>query len=104
MRIEKIKKILIVMLGGIGDMILLTPALKALRKGFPESHLALLLEPDGAKKVVEGSRLVDEIILREKGFFKLLGSLRRKRFDSVIAKDEVLWQSEPPPPPLPLPP
>lgn len=73
------------MLGGIGDMILLTPALKALRKEFPESHLALLSEPDGAKEVVEGSRLVDEIILRDKGFFKLLGSLRRKRFDSVIA-------------------
>ena len=85
MKTEKIKKILVVMLGGIGDMILLTPALKALRKEFPESHLALLSEPDGAKEVVEGSRLVDEIILRDKGFFKLLGSLRRKRFDSVIA-------------------
>lgn len=40
---ERIKKILIINLGGIGDILLSTPALKALRGFYPDSRICLLV-------------------------------------------------------------
>jgi len=51
------------MMGGIGNMIFLTPALKALRKGFPSSMISFLLGPYGAEEVIEGSDLIDQKII-----------------------------------------
>ncbi|KPK97025.1 MAG: hypothetical protein AMJ95_11250 [Omnitrophica WOR_2 bacterium SM23_72] len=39
---QELKKILVINLGGVGDFLLSTPALRALRKTFPESELSLL--------------------------------------------------------------
>ena len=39
---SEIKKILIVMMGGIGNMIFLTPALKALRRTYPAAEITFL--------------------------------------------------------------
>lgn len=55
----QISRILVIMMGGIGDMILLIPALKALRKAYPSSTLSFLLGPYGAEKVIEGSDLIN---------------------------------------------
>jgi heptosyltransferase-2 len=40
---QGLKKILVINLGGVGDFLLSTPALRALRKKFPEAVLALLV-------------------------------------------------------------
>jgi ADP-heptose:LPS heptosyltransferase len=61
--LSEIKRILIIMMSGIGDMILLTPALKALRKAYPSSALSFLLGPSGAEKVIEGSHLINKKII-----------------------------------------
>ena len=53
MKLESINRILILLTGGIGNMILFTPALRALREKFPEAHIALLVGPYGAEKVIE---------------------------------------------------
>ncbi|MBC7872322.1 MAG: glycosyltransferase family 9 protein, partial [Chitinophagaceae bacterium] len=65
-------KILIVQLADIGDLVLSTPALAALRAARPEAHLTLLTSSHAAP-VVEGTGLVDEIITFDK---KVFGSLK----------------------------
>jgi len=41
----KIKSILIVKLGSIGDVVHTLPTLHALRKSFPKAHIAWVIEP-----------------------------------------------------------
>jgi len=86
------KKILIIMMGGIGNMIFLTPALKSIRKAFPSSELVFLLGPYGAEKVIEKSFLFDKKIIVEtetykgiSGKIKLIRQLRQERFDLSIS-------------------
>jgi len=88
---SKIHKILVIMMGGIGNMIFLTPALKALRKACPSSKIHFLLGPYGAEKVIEGSNLIDKKIVVELekykriiGKIKLLRKLRKERFSLSI--------------------
>jgi len=82
------KKILIIMMGGIGNMIFLTPALKALRKAFPSSEMVFLLGPYGAEKVIENSPLFNKkFIIKSKtyqgisGKIKLIRQLRKEHID-----------------------
>ncbi len=86
--LSQTKKILIIAMGGIGNMIFLTPALKALRKAFPSSEMFFLLGPYGAEKVIEKSFLFDKKIIVEtetfkgiSGKIKLLRQLRKEHFD-----------------------
>lgn len=87
--LENIQKILVIKLAGIGDLILATPALRALRKRFPGARIALLTTPR-ASELAEGSPYIDELFclnpasknLRE--IIRLIRSLRRKRFDIAI--------------------
>jgi len=75
--LSKANNVLIIMMGGIGNMIFLTPALKALRKALPSSTFSFLLGPYGAEKAVEGSSLIDKkIIIEPKKFTGLSGNLR----------------------------
>jgi heptosyltransferase-2 len=84
---SKIHRILMIMMGGIGDMILFTPALAALRKAYPSSTICLLLGPYGAEKVIEGSHLLDKKIMISpkkykgvRGKIKLIQELRKEKF------------------------
>ncbi len=89
--LSRIKNVLIIMMGGIGNMIFLTPALKALRKALPSSSFGFLLGPYGAEKAVEGSELLDKKIIAgpEKftgvsGRIKLIRKLRQEHFNLSI--------------------
>jgi ADP-heptose:LPS heptosyltransferase len=55
------RRILVVELWGIGDVVLATPALAELRERFPEAKISLLAKPH-ARELLEGSGLVDEVI------------------------------------------
>lgn len=94
---EKIRKILIVQLAGIGDLIMATPTLKAIRDKFSKSHISLLTT-SRAKEVVVSSPYIDEIFTLDKylhflSFFRpksiiemvrLIKTLREKHFDMAI--------------------
>jgi len=85
------KKILIVRLDRIGDVLLSTPVIKALRDRYPESHIAFMVRPY-AREVVEGNPCLNEVIVYDKdgchrGFFGtaiFINELRRKKFDLAI--------------------
>jgi len=88
---SKIQRILIIMMGGIGNMIFLTPALKALRKAHRSSMISFLFGPYGAEEVIEGSDLIDKKIIVDPkkykgitGKIKLIQELRRENFGLTI--------------------
>ena len=85
------KKILMVRLDRIGDVLLSTPAIKAVRDAYPDSHIAFMVQPY-AKDIVEGNPYLNEVICydkggREGGLFGNLGfimKLRQKKFELAI--------------------
>ncbi len=84
------QNILVCQTGGwIGDMVLLTPALRALKQVYPESRLELLLRPLVAD-LMESHPYVDACIVDEKtggrcrSLTKLVGQIRNKSFDLAV--------------------
>ena len=84
------QNILVCQTGGwIGDMVLLTPALRALKQAFPESRLALLLRPRVAA-LMESHPYVDAYIVdgktegRCRSLTRLVRQVRDKSFDLAV--------------------
>lgn len=85
-------KILLVQTAFLGDIILTTPLIIALKKSFPESHLALLTTPTG-EEALSGLPELDEIITYDKhnsekgalALFKKASGIREKQFDIAIS-------------------
>jgi ADP-heptose:LPS heptosyltransferase len=80
-------KILLLRQDRIGDVLVTTPLLKAIRERFPNGHLAMLLSKNnvGIRHAVEP--YVDEMIVYRKNLRSLISvirSIRRGRFDVVI--------------------
>jgi lipopolysaccharide heptosyltransferase II len=71
----------------MGDVLLTTPALKALRIGFPESRIAALVTPSG-EAILRGNPDVDEIIVLDKSSLGskmgIIPRVRRGKFQLVI--------------------
>ena len=85
------KKILAINFGGIGDEIFFLPTLISLKKEFPNSSLALALEPR-SKSVKDLTDVIDDLLLidpkgKSKYFemFKLLLEARKGNFDIVVS-------------------
>lgn len=93
------ERILVIKLAGVGDLLTATPALRSLRRSFPQAHIAVLVSP-GTAAVLERSPLVDELVLWH-GFrdlsveaalragsiaeaWRLLRRLRGSRYDAVL--------------------
>jgi len=85
---SEIKKILIIRLRRIGDIIMTTPALSALRKGFPNAFISYVVEKP-YRELVEGHPELDKVIVLEKkqgarDFFRLIRSIRKEKYDVVL--------------------
>jgi lipopolysaccharide heptosyltransferase II len=84
-------QILLVRLRLIGDVVMTTPLVSALRRKFPDAQLTYLVEP-AAAPVIRRNRHVTHIAVAPKtgGFTRVLGDLalarqlRRQRFDITI--------------------
>jgi ADP-heptose:LPS heptosyltransferase len=92
-----VKRILVIELWQIGDVVLTTPFLAALRECFPGASIALLAKPHAAE-ILEGTGLVDEFVAAQLPWTRTAGkydpsaylsaalaplirSLRERRFD-----------------------
>ena len=80
------KKILVIRNDRIGDLILSTPVIQALRNHFPESQIDFLVSRYAAE-VIQGNPWVNEIIEDDKQrgtFKKLLKKIRTKKYDLAV--------------------
>lgn len=89
------KRFLFVQLGDIGDLILTTPAISALREAYPDVHIALLTS-NHASKILTDNTLIDDIITFDRAGFnssrsflqpanlRTIWDLRKGKYDTVI--------------------
>jgi lipopolysaccharide heptosyltransferase II len=85
------KRILIVRTDRIGDVLLSTPVIKALRGTYPNAYIAMMVSPY-AKDIIDGNPYLDEVIIYDKdGKHKSWGRslkfslrLKKRRFDLAL--------------------
>jgi len=88
---SKQKRILIIRTDRIGDVLLSTPAIRLLRKTYPDAHIALIVRPY-TYPVVKNNHNLDEVIVydkyhQQKGIIatiKFAFAIRKKKFDQVF--------------------
>ena len=85
---EEAKKILIIGASCLGDMLLLTPAIRAIKEKYPGANLTILVGPR-AREAVENNPWFSEIVIWDKKspvFVKLnlIKELKKKHFDLVV--------------------
>ncbi len=87
---KKIKKILAINFGGIGDEILFLPTLISLKKEYPNAKITLALEPR-SKSIKDLTNIIDELILvdikRKNKYIELIKFIFKaffKRYDLGI--------------------
>jgi ADP-heptose:LPS heptosyltransferase len=91
-----IKKILVVKLDHIGDVLLATPVITNLRLHYPHAHIALLVG-SWSKQVIEHNPDIDEILCYDSPFFcrsgreatlkdamQMLRRLKSERYDLIV--------------------
>jgi heptosyltransferase-2 len=86
-----ISKILVIQTAFIGDLVLTTPLIRAIRRGFPYARISVLAIPQTADLLV-GNPHVDNVVLYDKrgkertirAFLKLVDRLRKEHFDLAI--------------------
>jgi lipopolysaccharide heptosyltransferase II len=80
------KKICVIHLNQIGDLLFSLPFLKALKESTPSTVLHSVIRPH-LKDLLVHSPFVDQLLIREKGvknMFILLGQLRKNSYDLLI--------------------
>jgi lipopolysaccharide heptosyltransferase II len=83
---NSIKKLLIIKLRAIGDVLLSTPVIENLRNYFPDARIDFLTEPQSSQ-ILEGNPFLNNIILfgrKQKGFISFLNKLRKEKYDIVF--------------------
>jgi len=109
---EKVKRILVIKPSSIGDVVHTLPVVSALRRGFPDSFIAWMVEEEAAD-IVRGNPYLDEILLsgRKRWLRELkqnlpslstcrevwgfLRTLRARQFDLVIDLQGLLKSAVP---------
>lgn len=84
----KVKRILVITLSNLGDIILTTPVIVSLRREFPDSRIDVLVGPAG-KEVFEKDRNIFKIIIYDKhmpiaGKRRIQLKLKKLNYDLVV--------------------
>ena len=85
------KRILIARTDKIGDLVLSTPVIKAVREAYPGAYIAMMVRPY-AQEIIKGNPYLDEVITYDKANkglsiihdLKFIGYLRKKKFDLAL--------------------
>lgn len=65
----------------IGDLVCATPVFGAIKKAYPQSHLAVLVSKKAAGILKNNPRIDELIIYEDAGFYQLLKKMRGENFD-----------------------
>ncbi|MGE4170284.1 MAG: glycosyltransferase family 9 protein [Candidatus Margulisiibacteriota bacterium] len=101
---EKIKKVLIIRPDALGDMVLTLPCVAAIKKAYPQWHVAVLASPYNAR-IMSHMDCFDEVILDKfrtgeaegkAGFWRYVRWLKTQNFDLAIhfySETPTVWLS-----------
>lgn len=82
------QRILIILLGAIGDVTRALPLLTRIRRAYPEAHIAWAVEPAAAPLLDYHPALNARIVYHRaqgiRAFWPFLGAIRRQQFDFVL--------------------
>jgi len=94
---EQIKKILVIRSGGIGDVLMTTPLIRAIKNKYPDSKIDYLVG-NWSKEVLEGNKAINEIIsfddeiIFKKKLFRIFSLIKKlKKYDLCLVLDKS-WQ------------
>ena len=78
-------KILLIQLKRIGDLILTTPAIAAVREKFPDGHLTLVISSEG-KALAPAIAGVNKLLVMPRGLagFGTITAIARGKFDYCV--------------------
>jgi lipopolysaccharide heptosyltransferase II len=84
-------RILIVRTDRIGDVLLSTPVIAAVRKAYPSAYIAMMVSPV-ARDIIDGNPYLDEVVIYDKDVghrswwhsWRFARALRRKRFNLAL--------------------
>jgi len=86
-----LRRLLVVVPNWVGDFVLATPALRAIRSVFPDVHITFLIRP-ALRELLDGADWMNEVLfwpagktrlLKRQGFLGLAQQIREKRFDAA---------------------
>ncbi len=91
-------EILVIKVSAVGDVILATPSVRALRRGFPEARITWMVG-ETARPVVQRCPHIDDVIVVDRsgphagvrGLLRLAARLARRRFHLVIDLQNSRW-------------
>lgn len=81
--IKQNKRFLIIRLSSIGDIVLTTPVIRALRKKYPDAQIDFLLKP-AFKAVLEANPYLSNILIYEPDKDTFLSTLKANNYDVVL--------------------
>ncbi len=90
---EKFNNILLIQLGDIGDVVLTTPTIRAIKETYPEARLSimvrkpygdLLLADPNIHEVLQFSKVQGSPLAVLRGYVRFISRLRRARYDLAI--------------------
>lgn len=84
----EVRRMLVITLSNIGDIILTTPVISALVKGFPDARLDVMVGPQG-REIFEKDPNIFKVIIYDKHMpiaekARLQGKLKKLRYDLVV--------------------
>jgi heptosyltransferase-2 len=84
--IKNIKKILIIMMGGIGDMVHFTPTIANIHKHFPMAKMSFLVYKSKAEDLIKNAPFVDKIyrVGIDVNAYNIIPRLRKEKYEMAI--------------------
>ena len=81
--LDHIQRILILRMGPLGETILTTPVIRALRARFPKAYIAYMVAPD-REELVSANPNLDEVITYEISVPKLVYGIMKRAFQMAV--------------------
>ena len=81
--LDQVQRILILRMGPLGETLLTTPVIRALRRRFPEAYIAYMVAP-GREDLVSENPNLDEVITYSVSIPKLIYGMAKRSFQMAV--------------------
>ena len=91
------RRILVVRTDRVGDVVMVTPVIRELRKAFPDAYIATLTQPHTANILLNNphlNRIITDDLSKET-FWKIVKELRKEKFTHgllLLPTERAAWQ------------